>query len=327
MSQRMAPVFRHVPLTEIALDDHTFVVTYHPEMQALQRSVACVGVLTPLHLRQPSDQAPLQVVCGSKRLLACQQTGHTEVPALVYNAAELSEQQAFLLALHDNLGCRALNAVEKGRILWRLQQFGLQPDTWLQEVCALLDLPPRPETLEAYGRLATLEEALQAAVVEGVLSLETALWIGAYPAEDRQALLAVFTGLKVGTNRAREFATYIDEICQRDACTPAGLLQVLGVPTLLAEAQLPGPQKLESVRRVLRQARYPQLSAYEQRFQEATRRLRLPSQISLRPPPYFEGQQYQVTLSFGQRQELQQYAQRLLDAAQHEALDTLLELL
>jgi hypothetical protein len=32
-------------------------------------------------------------------------------------------------------------------------------------------------------------------------------------------------------------------------------------------------------------------------------------------------------LSFSQRQELQQYAQRLLDAAQHEALDTLLELL
>ena len=59
----------------------------------------------------------------------------------------------------------------------------------------------------------------------------------------------------------------------------------------------------------------------------SVRRLRLPPQISLRPPPYFEGQQYQVTLSFGQRQELQQYAQRLLDAAQHEALDTLLELL
>jgi ParB family chromosome partitioning protein len=324
----MAPVFRHVPLTEIALDDDTFIVTYRPEMQALRRSVAHAGVLTPLHLRQPSDQAPLQVVCGSKRLLACRQTGHTRVPALVYKAAELSAQQAFLLALHDNLGCRALNAVEKGRILLRLQRyFPDQPDTLLQEFCGLLDLPPRAETLEAYGRLATLEDALQAAVVEGSLPLETALWIGNHAAEDRQALLAIFTGLRVGTNRARELVTYIDEICQRDACTPADLLPALGVPALLAEAQLSGPQKLESVRRVLRQARYPQLSTYEQRFQEAARRLRLPAQISLRPPPYFEGQQYQVTLSFGRRQELRQYAQQLLDAAQHEALDVLLELL
>jgi ParB-like chromosome segregation protein Spo0J len=323
----MAPVFRHVPLPEIASDDHTFIVTYRPEMQALQRSVAHVGVLTPLHLRQPSDQAPLQVVCGSKRLLACQQTGHTSVPALIYSAAALSERQAFLLALHDNLGCRALNTVEKGRMLLRLQHFGYPPETLLQEFCPLLDLPPRAETLEAYGRLVTLEDSLQAAVVEGSLPLETALWIGMYAAEDRQALLAVFTGLKVGSNRAREFVTYVDEICQRDACAPADLLQALGVPALLTATQLSGPQKLESVRRVLRQARYPQLSSYEQRCQEATRRLRLPPQISLRPPPYFEGQQYQVTLSFSQRQELQQYAQRLLDAAQHEALDTLLELL
>src|SRR5262245_22182191 len=323
----MVPVFRHVPLTEIALDDHRFIVTYRPEMQALQRSVAHVGVLTPLHLRQLSDQALLQVVCGSKRLLACQQTGHTSVPALVYSAAELSEEQAFLLALHDNLGCRALNAVEKGRILLRLQHFGYQPDVLLQEFCALLDLPPRAATLEAYGKLATLEDALQAAVVEGSLPLETALWIGTYAADDRQALLDLFTGLKIGTNRAREFVTYIDEICQRDASHPATLLQALGVPALLAEAQLSGPQKLDSVRRMLRQTRYPQLSAHEQRFQEAARRLRLPPQISLRPPPYFEGQQYQVTLSFSKRQELQQYAQRLLDAAGHEALDTLLELL
>ena len=84
----MAPVFRHVPLTEIALEDRTFIVTYRPEMPALQRSVARVGVLTPLHLRQPSDQAPLQIVCGSKRLLACQHTGQTQVPALVHSAAK-----------------------------------------------------------------------------------------------------------------------------------------------------------------------------------------------------------------------------------------------
>jgi ParB-like chromosome segregation protein Spo0J len=303
-------------------------VTYRPEMYALQRSVAHVGVLTPLHLRQPSDQASLQVVCGFKRLLACQQAGHTSVPALVYSAAELPEPQAFLLALHDNLGCRVLNAVEKARILWRLRQdFHAQPATLLQEFCPLLDLPPRAETLQTYWSLATLEDALQAAVVEGTLPLETALWIGTHTIEEQQALLQLFTGLKVGSTRAREFAAYIDEICQRDACSPADLLQDLGVPALLADPQRAGPQKLDSVRRVLRQARYPQLSTYEQRFQAAARRLRLPPEITLRPPPYFEGQQYQITLSFGQRQDLQHYAQRLLDAARHEALDELLELL
>lgn len=324
----MPPQLREVALTDIALNDTTFVVTYNPDMPALVRSVSRMGVLTPVHLRQPAEPALLQVVCGSKRLLACQQVGRTTVAALVYDAAELTTEAAFLLALHDNLGCRALNAVEKGRVLRRLRDEWQYPaSVLLQEFCPLLDLPPRPETFAGYCLLPTLDATLQAAVVEGALPLDTALWIGAQAPDDAVALLALFTGLKLGSNRARECATALDEICQRDACSAAVLLQRLGVFDVLGEAQRSGPQKIERVRQLLRQARYPHLSAYEQRFQEAVHRLRLPPQVSLSPPPYFDGQQYQVRFNFSGRQELQRAAQRLLEAAGHEALDELLTLL
>ncbi|MGE3537221.1 MAG: ParB/RepB/Spo0J family partition protein [Candidatus Tectimicrobiota bacterium] len=317
-----------VPLTAIALDDTTFLVTYRPAMQALQHSVARMGVLTPVHLRQSEPEAPLQVICGSKRLLACQQSGRPTVPALLYTAAELSVEAAFLLAVYDNLGCRDLNLVEKARVLRRLRQdFHYPVATVLQEFCPLLDVSPRPDILADYELLPTLDEALQAAVVDGTLPLETALWIGRQAGEDLTALLALFTGLKLGINRAREYGSLIDETCQREICGAAALLQRLGILSVLAEPQLSGPQKSERVRYLLRQARYPQLSAYEQRFQEASRLLRLPPQIQLRPPPYFDGQAYQVSLHFSQPQELQQYAERLLEAARHEALERLLELL
>jgi hypothetical protein len=140
-------------------------------------------------------------------------------------------------------------------------------------------------------------------------------------------LLALFSGLKLGTNRAREFASALEDMCRRDGCGAALLLERLGVMAAVAEPQLSEPQKLEQVRRLLHAARYPLFSAHEQRFQEAVRRLRLPAPLSLRPPPYFEGQQYQVSFAFRSRQELQQYAQRLLDAADSAALDELLELL
>jgi ParB-like chromosome segregation protein Spo0J len=160
----MTPSFHYVPLTDIALDDGAFIVTYRPEVHALQHSVARAGVLTPLHLRRASEQGCLQVVCGSKRLRACQHTGHTSVPALVYGAAELSEEQAFLLAVYDNLGCRTLNVVEKGRILRRLREdFHYDATVLIEEFCPLLALPPRAETLEAYCTLVTLDDALQAA--------------------------------------------------------------------------------------------------------------------------------------------------------------------
>jgi ParB family chromosome partitioning protein len=324
----MAPAFRYVPLTDIALDDNTFVVTYQPEMHTLQRSVARAGVLTPLHLRRVPGRSRLQVVCGSKRLQACQHVGCASVPALVHGAAELSEEQAFLLAVYDNLGCRTLNAVEKGRILRRLRDdFHYDTAVLVEEFCPLLDLPPRVKTLDTYCTLVTLDNGLQAATVEGTVSLETALWVGRHAPADRQALLALFTGLKVGINRARELAAAIEDICRRDDVGAASLLQRLHVPAIIADPQLSGPQKLESVRRVLHETRYPRFSAHEKRFRETLQRLRLPSQLSLRPPPYFEGQQYRVTFGFCTRQELQQHAQRLLDAASNEALDDLLALL
>jgi ParB family chromosome partitioning protein len=324
----MATFFQQVPLTDIALGDQTFIVTYRPEMHALQRSVARAGVLTPLHLRRLPAPALLQVVCGSKRLRACQQAGHTTVPALVYSTTELTDEQALLLALHDNLGCRVLNAVEKARILCRLRDNFCYPATRLIEVfCPLLDLPPRAATLQAYGALAALDDPLQAAVIDGTLPLDTAVWIGQHALVERQALLPLFTGLKVGSNRAREFAGYIDDMCRRDACNAATLLQRLGIPEILAKTQHSGPQQLEQVRRVLHAARYPRFSAHAQRFQETVRRLRLPPQVSLTPPPYFEGQQYQVRFSFHTPQELQQYAQRLLEVAADTALEELLLLL
>ena len=321
------PAFGRILVTDIASDDETFVVTYRPQMQRLLDSVARMGVLTPLHVRRANESAPFQLVAGSKRLCAAQQAGQARVPALIHEADELSEQQAFLLAVHDNLACRPFNTVEKARILRRLRHDFQYPDTTLTEqFCPLLDLPPRADTLEAYCSLATLDDALQAATVENGLPVDVALWVGGLNAADRQAILPLFASLQLGSNRAQECAAYIDEICQRDACTAAALFERLGIPALLADPQSSGPQKREAVRHALRQARYPQLTAHEQRYREAARRLHLPPAISLRPPPCFEKRQYQVSFSFGQRQELRHAAQRLLDAADSDAMDDLFEL-
>ena len=324
----MAPVLQDVPLADIAFEDHTFRVTYRPDLRTLQRSIAQVGVLTPLHLRRGAALARLQVVCGAKRLQVCQQTGRPTVPALVHSATELPDEAAFLLAVYDNLGGRPLNAVEKGRMLRRLrEECHYTPARLLEELCPLLDIPPRLEFVEAYCALTTLDDGLQAAVVAERLPLETALWIGQQVPEDRQVLLELFTGLTPGINRAREFASAIEDMSRRDGCSAAALLHTLGVSAILADTQLADPQKLERVRRVLHEARHPLFSAHEQRFQEAVRRLHLPAQVNLRPPPYFEGQHYQVSFAFRTPQEFQHYAQRLLDAAANAALDDLLSLL
>ncbi|MDE0206187.1 MAG: ParB N-terminal domain-containing protein, partial [Candidatus Tectomicrobia bacterium] len=184
------PTFCHVPVADIAVDDQPFLVTYRPQMQRLADSVARVGVLVPLHLWRPQTTAPLQLVTGSKRLCAARQAGLATVPALVHEAGELTKEQGFLLAVHDNLGCRSFNAVEKARVLRRLRvDFQYRDEPLMKEFCPLLDLPPRAATLEAYCSLATLDEALQAATVEHALPVDVALWVGALDTADRQAVL------------------------------------------------------------------------------------------------------------------------------------------
>lgn len=324
----MAPAFRDVNLAEIDADDLTCVVTYRPQMAALQRSIAHAGVLTPLHLRQLDGRERLQLVSGWKRLLAVQQTGVLQVPALVYGVGELSDEAALVLAVHDNLGCRSLNAVEKGRVLQRLRErFHYAADELVKTWCPRLELAPRLEALEAHCTLLTLDETLQDGVIAHTLSLETALWIGRHEAVDREALLPLFADLKLGQNRAREFVNLIDEICLRDGCGVGQLWEDLELADMLINTELSGPQRVEQLRRQLRTRRYPMLSAYEEQFEAARRELRLPSQMSLQPPPYFEGSQYQVSFRFGSREELQTYAQKLLDSASAEALEVLLRLL
>ena len=321
------PTFGHIAPADISSEDEGFVVTYRPQMQRLLDSVAQVGVLTPLHLRRPPEPAALQLVAGYKRLCAARRAGLATVPALIHEAAELSERQGFLLAVHDNLACRSFNAVEKGRVLRRLRHDFRCPDKALIEAfCPLLGLPPRADVLQAYCALPTLDDALQAATVEYGLPVDVALWVGGLDDADRQVVLPLFTALQLGSNRAQECAAFIDEVCQRDACTPAALFERLGIAALLADAQRSGPQKREAARQALRQARYPQLTAHEQRYREAARRLGLPPAVSLRPPAYFENRRYQVSFSFSDKQELRQAAQRLLDAAELEAMDDLLDL-
>ena len=322
------PTFGYIPAADISSDDEGFVVTYRPQMERLVDSVARMGVLSPLHLRRTAASAPLQLVAGSKRLSAARQTGLATVPALIHEAAELSEIQGFLLALHDNLACRSFNAVEKARVLRRLRQdFQYSDDALIEEFCPLLELPPRADALQAYCTLATLDDALQAATVDYALPVDVGLWVGGLDQADRHAVLPMFTSLQLGSNRAQECAAHVDEVCQREACTAAALFERLGIAALLADAQRSGPQKREAVRKrpapghATRSS--PPTNGVTGRPPAACD---LPPAVSLRPPPYFESSQYQVSFSFSRKQELRNAAQRLLDAADSEALDDLLDL-
>jgi ParB/RepB/Spo0J family partition protein len=84
-------------------------LTYNAEsMEELKTSIKQLGIVTPLVVRPIGDR--FQLVSGSRRLLAAQELGLKEVPAIV---KELSDKEVMEITITENLQREDLNAIEE----------------------------------------------------------------------------------------------------------------------------------------------------------------------------------------------------------------------
>src|SRR5262249_13540394 len=156
--------------------------TYYRSYEALQASIAAVGLLNPPVLWQAVDGGRYVIVCGYQRLLACRDLQYPSVPAQVYRAAEKPALDAFRMNLLDNLTVRTLNPVEKAMVIRRLRLvFQVPVETILSTYHRLLGLPPQRPTMDDYFNLATLPQAMQEALLREELSLESARRLTRFP--------------------------------------------------------------------------------------------------------------------------------------------------
>lgn len=80
------------------------------EMQQLVSSIEVSGLLQPLLVRTLGDQ--YELIAGARRLEACKHLGLTSVDAVIVN---VSEKEAFLLSLVENLQRRELHYFEEAQ--------------------------------------------------------------------------------------------------------------------------------------------------------------------------------------------------------------------
>ena len=125
-------------------------------LEALAESIREKGVLQPLLVR-PLGDGRYAIVAGERRYRAARMAGLSEVPVRV---VELSEKEARLLALVENLQREDLSPVEEARGYQALLEMGLTQEEVARRVgkarstvanaLRLLQLPP--EALEALER-------------------------------------------------------------------------------------------------------------------------------------------------------------------------------
>ncbi len=100
----------------------------------LADSIRNQGLLQPIIVRPLPGTAPTQyeIVAGERRYRACKIAGLTEVPVIV---RELSDQDALVIALIENLQREDLNPLEEAQGLLQLkEQFSLSQDDLAQKL-------------------------------------------------------------------------------------------------------------------------------------------------------------------------------------------------
>ena len=286
-----------IPLQQIDLSDETFSVNFMPDLQRLRASIDEVGVIQPALLRKRQDR--YQIVSGFRRISILRDLGHPDILARVIDEKELGDLQLFSSSLHENLTTRGFNAVEKGIALEKLiHQFQVDPGVVVKKYLPLFNLESDEKILKTYLALAGMEEEIKRYVLKEEVSRTNIRKLATYSSEDRLALFALFSPLKLGENRLREMLTLLDEISKRDRLTVRQIVTRPEIQAILSHKELTASQRTERMKKILMDLRYPRMHALEETFENKKRDLNLPPGVSLSHSPFFEGKGLKMEFQF-----------------------------
>ena len=122
---------QHVPLSKIVRNSAQPRTQFDPAaIRELADSIRERGVLQPVLLR-PSEEG-FQLVAGERRFLAARDAGFSSIPAII---RPLTDREALLIALIENIQRENLNPIDEARAYYRLAtEYGLQHDEIGQRV-------------------------------------------------------------------------------------------------------------------------------------------------------------------------------------------------
>ncbi len=296
------PLLQWVKLAEIDRSDELFAMSFEPDLALLRESAKHMGILEPIWLRRKAVK--LQIIHGFRRFDVAQTLKMRTLRALIWGKDQIGDRIAFEMALHGNIAARGLNVVEKAMTLEKLlSRFGVMRDEVIRTWLPLLNLDPNEKVLNSFLLVKTFSLDVKRYLHSHGVSLNNIMLLSEFSREERQRLCRFLSRLRIGENVLREILIHLREIARRDGIGVTDLVSNSRIQRLLSNNRLSGPQKIEAVRKFLKEKRYPRLSELEGKFRLCKKRMGLPPQIEIAPPPFFEGDRFKVQFHFGSQRE------------------------
>jgi hypothetical protein len=292
-----------VPIRDIDDLEKRYAMSFDFDIRPLVLSMKNVGMLNPPTLLK-TRQARLIIVIGFRRILAAKALDWDAIPCRIISDADISGLDCLRLSLFANLAVRKFNDIEKGMILRRLSQH-IGNDVIRTEYMPLLDLPAHEPTLQLYLRIdRELEDKIKQALVDHQISLNTVKHLLIMDKDARSCVIEFFLKIKFNFNQQRYILEYIYDISNSTKTDIRSVLNEDIFKNICSDKNMNDPQKASSVLRALRVRLFPRLSKAEEVFKKKVSKLKLPENVSINPPLYFESPLYRLEALFKDGEEL-----------------------
>ncbi len=311
--------------SQLDLGDRTYAITppWFP-LEQLSTSIRKTGIINPLHV-EPVNGGQHRIICGFRRAQAAIDAGLEDLPCWVRRKCGRSD--LFVESILDNVGSRPLHELEKASAVAKLiEDFGISRQKVLEEYLPLLGIRPTAFHLQRYLDIDQLPEQLKRAMVDSRLELDTALVIAHWTQAEQQTFLGLQSHFKLNVNTQKKLTELLDELRRKTGLSATQIWE-----QAIGEGD-PGSSKspsaaLEQALHSLLRLRMPTLSELEDQYRELKVALRLPPEVRLRPPAYFEGDRLTVSFSAASAGEFREAAERLRAAANTKEMEEIFGLL
>ncbi len=278
-----------VEIDKICVNDRSFCVSYPLEDDLLLTSIAKFGVLVPIGVL--SKGYPV-IVTGFKRLDAARRLGIKEVP---YMFLDISERQALLTAIHDNMP-RPFNTVEKALCIDKMLAAGFNVDE-VHEIMTMLGLPQQENILKTAIATAWAEEYIKSFIVTHRLPLTLVEQLFWFEHEERYSIIRLADTVHWSVSSFREMLR---------------LMMLLKVKRgAIAFERLDGAKDADAIRERLKKQTHPLLSDLEERLNRLLSACALPPHIKVRVDPAFEKESIDILLRARDSLEIEEALKKL----------------
>lgn len=312
----------NIPLKNIAFQDERFRFSYIFKKDDLKASLLLSGLIYP-PWGIAEKRGKFILVSGWKRVIVTRELGWKEIPFLVEKETE--PERIWQKLIVENKAHRQLHVVDKAFIINKMIKMGINREIIIEKICPLLESPPLLDWINFYEKLAKLERETLEFIYEKELPEFVVNLLFGFSSEERKSLLPLCKYLSL--NKTKEVLENLQEIALRDHLRPGQIISEFKASIDQKEGERDLAQQAEKWREFLKEKRFPYYQNMLNKFHSLLNKINWPSEIEIKPSPYFEKDEYRVSFSIKSENDLKKKAKKLLNIGNEKNIEHLLALI